>query len=517
MAVDAGRIQIPAGFGEVPVAVKDNTFDLATPLEAAAKIQQDQAVTQDTQAASQLRQAEIPGEVAKSSLATMDTNDAQIAQVMRGIDWSDPNAAANGDAALGKLVDGGNEAAQQYIGKLSPATTDRLTESLDASAVRQRSSAAGQLAGTPEQNTGQGTPEQMRQQLNQLPDDQLQLAAKTIGDHQAAALRVYHAADPAKQWDLEAPALGHPEMVGRYNQMTLSSILAETEQVQPIVQSVLDQRQIGLPGAPSATEYKEVGGNLYAIDPYAKGGATVKPVTDNATLVGTDSEGRAIYKGPNGETVGSHPLSAKPGSGDHDSRFNEMHDAWIAAHPGDEAGALRYAGGTGGTLTPVQIQQSAAAQAARDLQAASASGNPPTDANTYLAQQTQLHVGELTSAAASAASPGGAGAPAPAAPGGPPPALQDDQTPVRTNFGYAISSLQQQVAAAKPGTPNYVQLQRNLAKAQADAAQHLQPIANGGTLPARALAALKQAGEGVPHAFVGSGWMLKDGQPVRLW
>ena len=72
--------------------------------------------------------AELPGEEAKSSLAQMDVNDAQIARApCRAWTGGDPQAAANGDAALQKLVDGGNQdAAPAYIGKLSPEKTDRL-------------------------------------------------------------------------------------------------------------------------------------------------------------------------------------------------------------------------------------------------------------------------------------------------------------------------------------------------------------------------------------------------------
>lgn len=514
MAVDAGRIQIPAGWGEVPLAVKDNTFDLAAPLEAAAKIKAEGAQTDESEATTALRQAQLPQEAAKSSLATMDLNDAQIARTMRSIDWSDPNAAASGDAALQRLVDGGNADAGQYIGKLSQATTDRLADGLEGAAVRQPSAASAALAGG---SDGGGGPAVLRQQLAQLPDQVLSAAYQKASDYDAALQRIYHAPNPQKQWDIEAQEHA-PQLIGRYSPLRLGQMMKETESNLPIMASIMDEKGLGLPGAPPATEYKEAGGNLYAIDQYAAGGPTVKPVTNNSTLVGTDDQNRGIYHGPQGETVGDHPLGAKPGT-DRDTVFQQKQDAWIAVHPGDNAGALAYASGRGGTMQPAQIQTAAAAQAAKDLQALSAAGSPPADPNAYLAQQTALHASEISAAAASTA-PGGAGAGAPAAdPNAPPPPPSDDFSAARRDYGTALSSLQQQLGNARPGTPQYKQLEQNLQKVRSDIAQHIQPMANPGvTPPPRAVQALKTAGEGVPVAFPnGTTWVIRNGQPVRLW
>ena len=155
----------------------------------------------------------------------------------------------------------------------------------------------------------------MRQQFAQIDPARLQATYEKASEYDAALQRIYHSPDPEKQWNLEAAQFA-PELVGRFSKLRLQQMISETETQLPIMGSILQERGVGLPGAPPATEYKEVGGNLYAIDPYAPPGKVVTPVTSNPdpewapTRVGAAStRGRAAKRSAR---ISSAPSPARP-------------------------------------------------------------------------------------------------------------------------------------------------------------------------------------------------------------
>lgn len=135
---------------------------------------------------------------------------------------------------------------------------------------------------------------------------------------------------------------------------------------------------------------------------------------DQAQYIGTDSDNHPLIldrRTAAVTTAGNTTIQAKPSATA--NLFETKKSAWLSLHPTDMQGALEFANGKR-SMDPGQMQEAAAAQAARDLQAASMAGQTITDASGYLQAQTQAHLaamqGTAPPAAAPAAAPGPQGA-----------------------------------------------------------------------------------------------------------
>lgn len=499
-------LQIPAGYGTLPLQA--NTHSWADMLKAQAERKKQAADLEREKAQTELDRARLPGVQGDSTvrsnqgkLSTIETGNAMIADAAAKISPSDPEAAVKWDRAMKRAAANGAPDAEQFIGKYSPALQSRVALGYSAPTAAGSLGAMSSSGMTP----GAESPD-LAQQVADLPPDKIEQGLKRVGDMKKALIAVQNSPDPPKAWDAAVAAFGKPELVGRY-QSDFQSTWQHVADLDSAFRSVADRTGVGLPGAPPDTKIMAADGGIYAINPSGPEGPSAKALVEprsDYSFVGTEPEsGVGVYldRRSGKETRGDTKLGAKPGgAGGRMSVFQQKQQAWLDTHPGDDAGALAYANGSKGVLTPAQAMQSAAAQASRDLNALALSGDMVTDPQGFLRQATQDHYAALM---------------ADNHPGGVASAPTDSLAPQRRQVAFDVQTIKNHLANTREGDPRRARIQNDLDKALS-AASRLPAMKDPGiTPPSRAVAKMR---EGTVTVFDnGTGWTLRKGTPVRLW
>ena len=518
------ELQIPAGWGDL--ALKATPFDLANPLAEAAKIQQQRADTANTQATmaetgarTATLSAELPGVRAESQTKQASAQNALIADATSKVDPNSPDPTGDWHAAMQALVDQGVTQAKQFLS--APYTASRARQVVGVYGAKDAGEGLGasQSGGLP---SDVPTPAQQQQWdgiFHNLPPDQMQAKVASLDAIKAALVRVSNSDNPAAAWDKEAGALGLGAAAGAYSGLNWQRMWDQVAPLDRYLRGRLQGSGLGLPAPPVPVDFKEAGGGLYATTLYGPNGGPSASLVGGgqSNLVGTDpATGKAIYHNPvsNTETEGQYALGQKPGTYGAGSggAFEIRRNAYLAVHPGDDAGALDYArtganGAAGHQMGAAQLQIAASSQARADWNAMVNSGSPlpPEGEESWVQNRASTYYAPMLAQAQNDVA--GGGTPGPAAPGGPDPAVHL-RAQLRQDWQASIANLNSKDPAIAAAA------RRNMATIEGQAAQRLVPIPSPPP-PPRAVAQLR-AGQ-VSQFPNGQGWSLRDGKPVRLW
>lgn len=313
-------LDIPAGWGATALAAGAGVpaYDPGDALKKVESIQQLKAAADETDARAGLLRAQTPGVAAESILkgnaASADTQTTlgkMMANEIAVIDPGDPKASDRYNSIIDKYSNKGLESAAQWRDKYSPASANRLVTGYSAASPTD-ALAAVTGGGLPQGNAG---PEQMQAYASQLakmsPED-LKAHAAEIEQHKTALATVMQSADPATEWDKQAAAMGHPELVGKYSPLRAQQMYADIAPVDQALQSVMAQKGAGLTGAP-APKIQVVDGVAYQID----GSGNMTAITPKYEKVGPGETfgwtGAGGPQGPGGDQRGGNtPVATGP-------------------------------------------------------------------------------------------------------------------------------------------------------------------------------------------------------------
>lgn len=412
-------LDIPAGWGATALAAGAGVpaYDPGDALKKGESIQQLKAAAEEADARAGLLRAQTPGVAAESTLKgnaaqldTVATQNKLIADTAAKIDPGDPMAHEKWDAAFNSLSSKGVTGADQFVGKYSPALQSRVTQGYSA-ATPNDTLAAMTGGGLPQGNAG---PEQMQAYASQLakmsPDD-LKAHAAEIEQHKTALATVMQSADPATEWDKQAAAMGHPELVGKYSPLRAQQMYADIAPVDQALQSVMAQKGAGLTGAP-APKIQVVDGVAYQID----GSGNMTAITPKYEKVGPGETfgwtGAGGPQGPGGDQRGGNtpvptgPVynhiaqaaaadNAPPAQIGYLQRLAQIESTGNpTARNGSSQGLFQFHPSTfakvnpGGDINSVEGQTQAAINLDNQNRAAlQKAGVQPTDANAYIMHQ----------------------------------------------------------------------------------------------------------------------------------
>lgn len=413
--------------------------NVLTPSEA-----QDQAANASSAAtASQLASATLPDKIAMSgdqrqtsALALLNNQKTSALRNALTDQQRVANAAAlaqtpdQWDDAMSDLANDGVGVARQLIGRYSPQMKGRITNAFSAnspgSALASMQSdnptgAGGAMSGLADVAGGGGAgvasgvqAGNWDQQFAQLPPQAVKALYDKTQAIKSAIQAVSQSSNPSATWDQEAVKMGHPEWAGHYSDQALQQLAQETVPLANYLQGRITREGIGVPTPKVPATIDNVGGTLYAIDHSDPANPKATPLTPQGkgVFVGTDKDGHGIYYDPvtGQETHGTADLATSryTARGGGNSVYAQKTAAWLALHPGDEAGAMAFASGTK-AMSPQQIQLAAQTQAARELSDLSLTPNPPADGEAFIRQRTAEIEQQLT-----AKSPGAPAATSPA-------------------------------------------------------------------------------------------------------
>ena len=534
--------EIPAGWSDLPLKV--TPFDAANALDAAAKTQEEQqtaaanlpavtaaqgrATAAETGVHTETAQAQLPGIRAESAFSVTTNNNKRLADAMAHATDTDSM-----HAAMQALVDDGVTQAAQYLKVPWSPRVQQQVATMYGAGTPTEALAAAQSGGLPleAQPTSQER-EQWDASFSQMSNDQLAAVLAKKDAIVQALTRVASSENPTQEWNREASQLGFdPSTIPPYTQLQAASMLMENAKLDNYLRGRVSNTQAGVPAPPAPTTVQEAGGGLYGVARGPQGPEVSTLVAPRPMLVGTDpNTGAAVYGPTNAgqpETVGTHPLGQKPGTYGAGSggAYNIRYNAYLAVHPGDANGALEYArtgaqGAAGRQMGGAQIAQAADTQARADYNALVAGGTPPPEGEqAYMAQRTQVYTSQLQAAqnaandaaGAPGGNPGG-GAPPPAAPRRagwtvPTPAPGSPAASARQAYTASVANMNDPRVGP--------QARANLERTVTEGAR-LPPMANPGPTPPPYIISLLKPDRVTPLKN-GTGWVLRGGQPVRVW
>lgn len=410
------ELQVPAGFGTLPLEAKP--FDLGAALKTAAELRASQASTGATNAETAIRQAQLPGVQAQSQIqgnqaqmSKLTTGNQLIAAGMSQLDPTDPDFAEKADEILQGLTEQGVTNARQWIGHVH--TANDLNKIVGIYGAGSPAAAAAAAQGGGSAPLPPPSPD-MVQQFAQLPPDRLQAAAQKLTTWHQALVAVRNSPDPEKAFNAAVASQGFPQYSGTYKQ-NYDQLLSHVAEMDASAQAVLQNTGVGLPGAPPATKFENVGGvGLVGVNPYAGGGqgaakvVVPEPGTWSYAGVNPTTGAPIMLNNKTGEQrEGTAPIGAKPTNAGAGGAFNAKREAWLAVHSGDDQGALDFANGRK-QLSPGEAMAAAQSRASAELNALSMAGSPPADPQAWLRAQTGANYQQIMAAAVPAAPEGGA-------------------------------------------------------------------------------------------------------------
>ncbi len=419
-------MQFGSGYGAQTILLPQEADEMT----ARAAQAREQAVQARQQ--SQLGEATLPDKIATSALSLVDAQSSSMVKNTGNAQALIANAAAlattpeEWDDAMQGLADKGIPQARQFIGRFSEQLKGRVANAYGASspssalAAMQSDSPTGSggaasglasvggVAGAGVTSGSELTP--MEQKLATLPPPALKALYDKTERVRSAVEAVAQSRNPAAEWDKEAAAMGHPEWVGHYSGQSLQQLTEETMPLSNTLRGMMTRQGLGMPAPVVPAKIDKVGDQLFSIDETDPAHPKVTPLTEGkATFVGTDADGHAIYYNPDTkkETRGEASLTTSRYSRAGNSVYAAKQAAWLSVHPGDAAGALQYAAGSGGkNLSPEQIQVAAMHQAVQEMSAQSLAGNPPKDPEAFVRSRAQEIAQDISSKAETGTTPG---------------------------------------------------------------------------------------------------------------
>lgn len=298
----AGANQADQRIADLPKTVADIGQTQALTAEAQARTAEAAQATglaaatqpydiQKAQAAAQTAQQEAAALKIKGDLATNDLYEKQFAYKLRALDPDSPTIGADMDKVAASMPD--NPVAQNWQGRGSLAAYNRAIAAYGG----------GMTGGQPPNIGAAPTSAPFNvQALQHYTDDQFGQVYSAAMKTDAAFQAVRESKNPQAEWDKQAVALGHPELVGRYSTSLLDSSQAVADQHLSDIRAEATRRDFKAPPEPAPMQVEKVEPNQKVV------GVTRDPVTGQpvtTTLAEGQGELKPVFgaQGPNGEPI----------------------------------------------------------------------------------------------------------------------------------------------------------------------------------------------------------------------
>lgn len=338
-----GDFQVPSALEFIKGGIETRELQRKSQLEQAVQpllMQLAPMEAQEKMASAQARTAEL-----QDSLIARAATTAQNAE-----EW---------DASMEDLAAKGVTAARPLVGRYSP---DRKKTVLDAfggaTSVKSAETGGGRSRGGGGQAADDSDPTAQYEMAiaAMKPEEQQALHTKAQGLRDSVQ-RVLHSSDPQSQWNEEVVKWNQPSLIGQDWREGIKPFQQQISAVDSVLGENAARGMMGIPGRTSFGHAETVGGQKIWVEPNPTGGPPkVTPLTEKQykpVLVGTDAAGNPVFADPDSGEMTPHEGQITPkatGAGSRGGRgagggsvWSEKHAAWLAAHPGDEEGALKYA------------------------------------------------------------------------------------------------------------------------------------------------------------------------------